>query len=53
MPDELGDIVQGKPWFGITEIAGPYLKGLPLGGGRSVFQRPAQHLVDDLAERPA
>ena len=53
MPDELGDIVQGKPWFGITEIAGPYLKGPPPRSDPPVFQPPAQHLVDDLAEGPA
>ena len=38
MPDELGDIVQGKPWFGITEIAGHYLEDLPPGGGVTAFQ---------------
>jgi hypothetical protein len=51
--DEFGDIVQGKPRFEITEIAGPYLKGLPLGSGPPAFQPAAQHLVDDIAERPA
>jgi hypothetical protein len=53
MLDELGDIVQGKPRFEITEITGPHLKGLPLSSGPPVFQPTAQRLVDDLAERPA
>jgi len=53
MLDELGDIVQGKPRFEITEITGPHLEGSPLGGGPPVFQPPAQRVVDDLAERPA
>ncbi len=53
MLDDLRDIVQEKPWFEITEIAGRYLEGPPLGGGAPAFQPPAQRLVDDLAERPA
>ena len=53
MLDELGDIVQGKPRFEITKIAGRYLEGPPLGGGPPAFQTPAQRLVDDLAEGPA
>jgi hypothetical protein len=51
--DELRDIVQGKPRFEITEIAGVYLEGPPLGGGAPAFQPPAQRLVDDLAKGPA
>ena len=50
--DDLRDIVEGKPRFEITEIAGPYLKGLPLGSGPPAFQPSAQRLVDDFAERP-
>src|SRR5260370_29892996 len=53
MLDELSDIVQGKPRFEITEIAGRYLEGSPLSGGAPAFQPPAQRLVDDLTERPA
>ena len=54
MLDDLRDIVQEKPWFEITEIAGRYLEGLPPGGGVTAFQPPAQRLVDDLVEgRPA
>jgi len=53
MLDELGDVVQGKPRFEITEIPGPHLEGPLLGGGPPVFQPAAQHLVDGLAERPA
>jgi hypothetical protein len=41
MLDELGDIVQGKPRFEITEIAGRYLEGVPLGGGAPAFQPPS------------
>jgi hypothetical protein len=51
--DELRDVVEGKPRFEITEIAGRYLEDPPLGGGAPAFQPPAQRLVDDLAERPA
>jgi hypothetical protein len=53
MLDQLRDIVQGKPRFEITEIAGCYHEGLPLGGGAPAFQPSAQHLVDNLAERSA
>ena len=53
MLDQLRDIVQGKPRFEITEIAGRYLEGRPPGGGASAFQPPARRLVDDLAEQPA
>jgi hypothetical protein len=53
MLDELRDIVHGEPRFEITEIAGRYLEGPPLGGGAPAFQPPAQRLVDDLAEGPA
>lgn len=53
MLDELRDMVQGKPRFEITEIAGRYIEGPPRGGGAPAFQPPAQGLVDDLAERPA
>ena len=52
MLDELGGIVQGKPRFEITEIAGCYLEGPPVGAGALPFQPPAQRLVDDLAEWP-
>ena len=51
--DEPGDIVQGKPWPEIPEIADHYLEGLPLGGGTSAGQPAAQRLIDDLAKRPA
>ena len=50
--DELHDIVQGKPWFQITEIAGRHPEGSPLGSGAPAFKPPPQRLVDDLAERP-
>lgn len=53
MLDELCDIVQGKPRFELTEIAGGYLEGPPLGRGAPAFQPSAQGLVDDLTERPA
>jgi hypothetical protein len=33
MLDKLRDIVQGKPRFEITEVAGRYLEGAPLRGG--------------------
>jgi hypothetical protein len=49
MLDELRDIVEGKPRFEITEVAGRYLEGPPPGGGAPAFQPPAQHPVDDLA----
>ena len=53
MLDELRDIVQGKPRFEITEIAGRHLEG-PLRGGAPAFQPSAQRLIDDIAEgRPA
>ena len=51
--DELRDIVQGKPRFEITEIAGRYLEGPSLGSGAPAFRPPAQRLVDNLAEGPA
>ncbi len=54
MLDKLRVIVQGRPRFEITKIAGRYLEGLPPGGGVTAFQPPAQRLVHDLAEgRPA
>jgi hypothetical protein len=37
MLDELGDVVQGKPRFEITEIPGCHLEGPLLGGGPPVF----------------
>ena len=52
MLDELRDIVQGKPRPEITEVAGRYLEGLPLGGDAPTGQPAAQRLVDDLAEGP-
>ena len=52
MLDELGDIVQREPCLEITEIAGRYLEGPPLGGGAPACQPSAQRLVDDLTERP-
>ncbi len=53
MLDELGDIIQGKPRFEITKIAGRHLEGPPLGGGPPAFQTAAQGFVDELAEGPA
>ena len=50
--DELRDIVEGKPRFEITEIAGLYPEGPPLRSGAPAFQPPAQCLVDDIAEGP-
>ena len=50
---EPGDIVQGKPWPEITEIAGSYPECLRLGGGAPARQPAAQRLVDDLAKGAA
>ena len=49
--DELRDVVQGKPRFEITEIAGPYLESPPWGDDAPAFQPPAQRLVETLAAR--
>jgi hypothetical protein len=51
--DELRDIVQGKPWLEIAEIAGRYLEVLPLSGDAPARQPAPQRIVDDLAEGPA
>ena len=51
--NELRDIIKGKPWFEIAEIASRYLKTLPLGGDALAFQPASQRVVDDLAERTA
>ena len=49
MLDELSYIVQGKPRFEITEIAGRYFEGSPLGGYDMALARvrallDAQHI---------
>jgi hypothetical protein len=38
MLNELGDIVHATLQFEITEVAGRYLEGPPLGGGAPAFQ---------------
>jgi hypothetical protein len=43
--DEPADIVQGKPWPEITEIAGRYPEGLALGGGAPARQPATQRLI--------
>jgi hypothetical protein len=54
MLDELRDIVQRKPRFEITEIAGRYLKGPPLGGGAPAFHpRRSVSLTISRKGRPA
>ena len=54
MLDEFGDIVQGKPRFEITEIAGRYLEGPPLGGGASASSpRRSVSLTISRKGRPA
>ena len=53
MLDELRDIVQGEARFEITEIACTHLESPPLSSGPPVFEPPAQHIVDDFAERTA
>jgi hypothetical protein len=51
--DEFRDIIERKPRLEITEIAGSYLEGLPLGSGAPAFQPAPHSFVDDLAKGPA
>jgi hypothetical protein len=52
--DELRDIVQGKPRFEITEIAGRYLEGPSLGSARRLSSpRRSVSLTISRKGRPA
>jgi hypothetical protein len=42
--DEPADVVQGKPWLEIAEIAGGYSESLPLGGDAPARQPAAQQI---------
>ena len=54
MLDEFGDIVQGKPRFEITEIAGSHLEGRPRDRGAAAFQPPRSvSLTISRKDRPA
>ena len=50
--DQFCNIVQGKPWPQVPEIAHVCLEGLPRRADTSIRQAASQSLVDDVAEGP-
>ena len=50
--DEFPNVVQGKAWFEIAEIAGNDLERLPLCRGAPAGQASSERVVDAVAERP-
>ena len=48
--DQLCDVVEGKPWLQVSEIAGPYAEGLPQASAASLRQPAPEGLVDHLTE---
>jgi len=51
--DEFPNVVQGKAWFEVAEIAGNDLERLPLCRGAPAGQASSEHVVYNLSKRSA